>query len=163
MLQKSLLPLLLVTAISLLSLGGAAKTLPHKATAITADEVRLIYTGKSAHFDGASVYFSPDMTVKAIVRRAGKHVALAGFWSVSANEVCMKIQASDGSGPQADCWKWWWFGTDTFTLWSVRSDGRRPDEKADYFDQSASLKHGDSVSEEYELLGGPPKHVCIQC
>lgn len=152
--------LLLASALCWDMAGAEARKLPEKATPMSADEVKLIYFGNSVTRDGSLTYFSKDMTVKVIIEADRKRTAYSGSWYVAGNEICVKIQMA----PQehVDCWKWWWHDTETFTLWSVRFDGSKPDSDG-FYDATPSIRKGDAVSDEYKRLGGPPSRVCIQC
>lgn len=161
--EQSSFTLLLAFMVFALSISADAKKLPDRAKAMSTDEVRLTYSGRSVMTGESRIYFSPDMTAKAVIHRGRQRMALSGTWYVSVNEICVSLQSSDGAMQETECWKWWWFETDTYTLWSVHSDGTRADEENGYFDQSSALKQGDSVSEEYEELVGPPRGMCLQC
>lgn len=160
--SRSLIPLLCVLVLCRGGGAGEAKKLPEKATPMSADEVRLIYAGNSAMRNGSKIYFSKDMTIKAIIETDKKRTAYSGSWYVAGNEICVKIQAADASEEHLDCWKWWWHDAETFTLWSVRFDGSKPDSDG-FYDASTSIRKGDTVSDEYQNLGGPPSRICIQC
>ncbi|RWP36846.1 DUF995 domain-containing protein [Mesorhizobium sp.] len=134
---------------------ASADNLPKNAKPMSADEVRSVYSGKSAVWDTSNrAFFAPDGTVIGYNLKA--KVTFTGSWAVSSNRNCMniiwkKIKSGD-SGKVSDCWEWYKDGKKIWTLWSTRYDGSKP-KKGDYYQGEAKiLKAGDKVSGEYAKL-----------
>jgi hypothetical protein len=132
-----------------------ADNLPKNAKPMSADEVRSVYSGKSAVWDASTrAFFAPNGTV--IGYNLKEKVTFTGSWAVSSNRNCMnvswkKIKSGD-TGKSTDCWQWYKDGKKIWTLWSTHYDGSKP-KKGDYYQGEAKiLKAGDKVSGEYTKL-----------
>ena len=135
-----------------------AENLPKSAKPMSAEEVRSLYSGKSAIWGAdARAFFASDGSV--IGYNTKENVTFSGSWTVSSNRNCMNIAwkaiKSSKSGKSSDCWDWYKDGKKIWGFWSVRYDGSKP-KKGDY-DQGEmkTLKAGDKVSKGYAKLTKP--------
>lgn len=136
---------------------ACADNLPENAKPMSANEVRSIYSGKSAVWNDARAFFAPDGSVTGYNTK--EKVTFSGSWTVSSNRNCMNITwqkfKSSDSGKSSDCWDWYKDGKKIWTLWSVRYDGSKP-KKGDYYQgEIKNLKAGDKVSKGYAKLTKP--------
>ena len=144
----------LLVAIPAMS-AAKAGDLPAGAVALSSDEVTKIYSGKTAFWKSATIYFASDGTIKGYYGAPPKG-ALIGTWSVNGNEGCMKSHDvhDDVSKETTDCNKYWKSGKTVWQLWSVHFNNS-PVDPHGYYDKSLSaFRPGDQIEKEYRKFGG---------
>lgn len=151
MFTKSVTTIVLAAAYLGLGVGSAnAEKLPKSAVKLTAEEVKVLYSGKSAIWDKYRAYFAPDGTVSAYTD--DKNYWSEGTWSVKGNKVCMTTMWHDLKSrkqiKETECWTWHRDGKRYLTLWSGHKD-----KKNGYWDgEVKNLRKGDKVSKTFSAL-----------
>jgi hypothetical protein len=134
-----------------LGAGAAnAEKLPKSAVKLTTEEAKMLYSGKTANWDKAMAYFSPDGTVT--LHTKDKNYWSEGKWSAKGNKVCMATTWHDlknrKQGTETECWTWYRDGKRYLTLWSGEKD-----KKGGYWDGEVKhLSKGDMVSKTFSAL-----------
>lgn len=133
---------------------STAAELPKSAKPLSAEEVKEVYSSKTAVWskDNAA-FFASDGSVKGVY--GGGY--FSGTWDVSDNEVCMRVQGTDAKTKKSDgktyvdCWKWFRDGKKrAWAIWSVHHDGSTPSKRDYSTEEIEKLKSGDLVTEKYE-------------
>ena len=149
-------PRLLALLVIIPTISSAkASDLPAGAVALSSDEVTKIYSGKTAFWKTATIYFAPDGTIRGYYGKPPKG-ALVGAWSVNGNEECFTSRDVHDAESKAtnNCDKYWMDGKTVWSLWSVHFDNS-PVDPHGYWDKSLSaFRHGDQVEREYRKFGG---------
>lgn len=149
----------LVVAAALVSLlagvpASVGAELPKAAAKLKSDELRAIYSGKTANWSVSQAFFAPDGSAKLVTRDRSAYGD--GEWSVSGNRVCLKLKftsvSSSKTGKSTMCWDWYKDGKKYWTLYSKRFDKTRPTKKDYYQEEIRKLTSGDSVSAKHSAL-----------
>jgi hypothetical protein len=141
---------------AVLSCGAAlAEALPKTATPLDSEAVVKIYSGRTALWKDADVYFAPDGTAKGVLGKPKITGVSMGTWAVGGNEICIYAFRRNEGATFRDCYRYWRDGTRILTLWSSHGDGSAVDEKDGYYaGEEDKMKSGDRVSEKYSAAGG---------
>ncbi len=134
---------------------AVADKLPKNATPLTPDEVRAIYSGKTAVYSSSDVYFDPNGTTKGIFGKPKATTTFKGTWDVKDNERCMSNKAKGDPKTYTDCNAFWRSEKKIYSLWTVHYDGSKPDKVNGYWTGEVKLqKSGDRVSKKYAAMNG---------
>ncbi|WP_181180590.1 DUF995 domain-containing protein [Mesorhizobium sp. B2-4-6] len=149
-----------VISISAVILGATtvaamAVKLPKGATPLSADEVRLIYSGKTGVYRGADTYYDPNGTTRGVFGKPKAVGTFKGTWTVKGNELCEYNKSKTDTKASTNCNAFWRVGNKIYALWSVHFDGSKPDKVNDYWvGEVKQHKKGDLVSKKYAAMGG---------
>lgn len=144
---------ILAVASSLPAVFAQAESLPKNASPMKSEVLKQIYSGNTAFWKDAEIYFAPGGSIKGLFGKPKIKALIEGSWSIAGNEICIYSYRTKEQNFSRDCFQYWLEGKRIVALWSAHADGSAADQVNGYhMGEEKTLRPGDLVSEEYSAF-----------